>query len=607
MTAAPFIRAALAALDEAGDPTDARAIVERALTAAAPLARLPRPANARKRVTWAARQLAMAADHPARAYARAGDLIAALFEPLAGSTRPRPPAPEVAAAMTPDALVDALAPPPRVLARDIAHDLATRGALDPAALLADSDRERKALGIRAIARSTIGRHATPLAELACGPDPALAAEALAIGRPAAASLRSKLTAPLIARFDAGDAGTRARALAALQVLDLPLDDDRLVTALHDASAEVRTAAARSIARGSRRSHAAGVEMALIARLADDDAGVRAAALGAVMRYPAVHGPALIEPLCAIVDQRDRDARDAVYLLGRLAMIARTTRDREGASDGTTVVGDAANANVATSTARIVDTLIRAVLGPHSDLGYAAERALLALGVACPDIPLEVRLARSRAELASADPAVRRAGLDEARRLGAGAAPLLETIGLLARRLTTAMDTDERARVRATLTALGVADAELPVTPSRLEPHDDRIPREIGQRGAYAIGDVETALGLWDRATGKRLFAIEGAVALAFVPRRTQVAVIRVGDRWWFERYGIPSGERLGSIEVPEPLTAGRPASIAIAGGLATVWCELAHAPYRFHVALDDPDRVIDEAPVPGARPRRRWR
>jgi hypothetical protein len=115
--AEPFLRAALVAIDDAGDPTAVRATIEAALVEAAPLASISRPTNAKKRVAWAAHQLAMAADHPARAYSRLRELLAALFEPFAGSAprlarisdvvcdrgRRNAHRPEVAAAMKPAA------------------------------------------------------------------------------------------------------------------------------------------------------------------------------------------------------------------------------------------------------------------------------------------------------------------------------------------------------------------------------------------------------------------------------------------------------------------------------------------------------------------------
>src|SRR5688572_7113489 len=134
MRADLMLRAALVALDEAGDPTRVRAGIEAARKAAPALKQMARPANAVKRIAWAASQLAMFANDPARAYSRLRELVAALFEPLATYRRAAAPAPEVAMQMKPGALIDALAPQPRVLAREVA--LVAK--LDAKALLGDA-------------------------------------------------------------------------------------------------------------------------------------------------------------------------------------------------------------------------------------------------------------------------------------------------------------------------------------------------------------------------------------------------------------------------------------------------------------------------------------
>jgi len=620
----PFVRAALAAIDEAGDPTHVRSIVEGALVEAAPLRRLARPAGAKPRVGWAARQLAMAADQPARAYARLQELVAALFEPVAGTARPPAPAPEVAAAATPGALLDALAPPPRVLSREVA--LAAK--LDPDALLAEPTLARRVLGVRAIPQAMIGRHAAVLAELIAGPDP-LAAEALAICRPAAASLRGKLASPLTDRLDDADGATRARALAALHGLELPIDDARIAAALHDPVADVRIAAAHTI---NRDPVAETVEIALTSRLADDDEGVRTAALGAVIRYPALHGPALVEALRAIVRRGDSSAREAIYLLGKLGSIA-----RDAAIDIALGLASTSNPHQAgEALARItrgsaidqaiVEALRGALTGPRSDAARTAMVMLQTLGIPFDEPAVEQRLARATAELAGPDRMWRRSGLYEAQRLGAAAVALIPAIRDLGERLAAVASIDAREDlrlVREVLTELGVADDDLPRPPSRLEAYRGIAPRELQIHGAYAVGSISesaghgavpvSSLGLWDHGTGKRLFVIERAQVLAFVPKRAEIAVVRTAVRpdarhggtgradlaWWFERYAVPSGDRVASIEIAAPLTAGWPVKISIAGGLATVWCADESGPYRFHVTLGDPDQVIDEAPVAG--------
>ena len=120
-------------------------------------------------------------------------------------------------------------------------------------------------------------------------------------------------------------------------------------------------------------------------------------------------------------------------------------------------------------------------------------------------------------------------------------------------------------------------------------------------GERAIARAGEALGLWDAGTGKLLFAIDGAQLLELVPGRAEAAVLR---GWTFERFAVPAGTRLSTLPIPKALAHGRPTSLSIAADLATVWCDDADVPYRFHIKLD-PDRVLDEAPTLGRRPRKR--
>lgn len=647
MKAEPFVRVALAAIDEAGDPTGDRAIVEAALVSAAPLARLARPANARKRVTWAARQLAIAADQPARAYERLGELVAALFEPLAtrptrfdptAPPRPTLPAPEVAAKMTPAALLDVLAPPPRILSRDIA----STAKLDIEALLADPSREQRILGVRSIPQASLGKFSAALAQLITGEDEVLRAEAFAVCARAADSLRSKVVAALAVLLDVEPA-RRSRALDGMRELEMPLGDERLASLLHDQDARVRVAAARSVIRGRLP---AVVDMALIARLADDDADVRAAALGAVIRYPAVHGPALVDPLRTLLQRAEgtvavrTTTREAIYMLGRLGAIA-----RDAAVDIAVALASSTNPHQAGEALalitcgsavddRIIATLHQGLAGPRSDVARAAAMVLEGLGLPVPELSAEARIVRAATEIESSEPEIQRAGLFEAKRLGRAASSLIPVIRSLGERLVAIDTPTARAvltQVREVLTALGVAADELPRLGSRLESWQGQTPREVEVHGAYVIASIaESAavsvpsLGVWDNGTGKRLFVVERAALLVFIPGRAEVAALRTSRKpdasgtspadlaWSFERFDVPSGEPRGAIVVPAPMTYGWPASLAIAGELATVWCGcrrlgMEDAPYRFHVKLGDPDRVIDEVPVLGERPSSRKR
>ena len=69
MKAERLLRAALAALDEVGDPTGVRGVVAAALASSAPLRALPAPPGTLKRIGWHAAKLAMYADDP-RAHTR---------------------------------------------------------------------------------------------------------------------------------------------------------------------------------------------------------------------------------------------------------------------------------------------------------------------------------------------------------------------------------------------------------------------------------------------------------------------------------------------------------------------------------------------------------
>jgi hypothetical protein len=684
-TGEPFLRTALLALDEANDPTFARPILENALVEAAPLVSLHRPASAKKVVTWAAQQMAMHADTPARAYSRLRELLAALFEPLAGSRPIHAPAPEVALAMPPAALLEALAPAPRVLARA----LAVGEKLDARGLLADPELARRVLGIRAIPTASLGSYANELAAVIAGVpldthpreqapaadatneparathapsttvrahDPVdedddlagervargatrirdaafeavagieagiLRAEAIAICAPAADKVRAKLAAALAPYLTATNGDVRAAAIDGLHALKTRLDDAQLLAGLRDPIAAVRAAAARTIATGPfvlgapRPTYPTEIIQHLIALVDDVDPAVRNAALGAITRYPAMHGPELVEPMRAVIRRGGDESRAAIYLLGRLGAQATTAAiDIVRALASAThpqQVGEALIAVLAgDASVQVVETLRACVTGPRSSAAYTARVVLDKLGVASPELPLEARLARASDELASDDRDAQWSGLFEIKRIGKPAAELIPAIRALGDRVAVDPSTEARAtlsQVRDVLGELGVED--LPLPPSRLEAYRGIAPREVAVHGAYAIAAIAqgtvTSLGLWDHGTGKRLFVVERGEALAFIPGRTEIAVIRTELKrgWNFERYRVPTGERLASLAIPKPLTYGSPSELAIAADLATVWCDDNHAPYRFHIKLGDPDTLLDEAPILGGRSRKK--
>jgi hypothetical protein len=566
-----FLRAALLALDETGDPTNLAPAITAALEAPAAPRAIAKPTGTLKRVAWSAEQLAMCAGDPARAYANLRELLAAMFEPVAGTRRAPAPAPEVALTLTPAALVDVLAAPPRVMARE----LAIAAKPDIEALLASPHAHDRVLGIRAIATASLGRYAEAVAACIVDLDDAVRAEALEVSGYAAGKTRAKIAGALASISEESSADRRAAAIAGLRALKLPLADDRLAACLRDPHPAVRIAAARSVLTTCMPDLGA----ALVTCLADDDAHVRAAALDAVARCVTLHRPSLVAPLQQLVERHDGDTRAAVYLLGKLH-----EADRDG----------------------VIATLRACEHGPRSDVARAATLVLGQLAVPASEVPIDIRMLRAARELASPDRETQLAGLFEAARLGDAARPLVPAIKRLGEEVV-AVDVLEK--VQDVLGGLGVPPAELPRARVALAPWRGIAPRERAVHGAYAIATVrELGIGVWDRATGALLFVVEGAELLEVLPGRAEVGVLRVADDdWHFERYAVPSGERLSALAIPEALAYGWPSSLAAAGGLVTVWCGDEDAPYRFHIKLGEPDRLLDDEPSLGRRGRKRER
>ena len=555
-----MLHVALAALDEAGDPMRCRDVIEAAIAGGTAPELAVRPPQRKQQVTWAVRQLAahVAGNDPARAYRALRELLGALFEPVAGSTAARSPvsglpdagepalrsapAPEVALTMPAARLLDVLAPPPRVVPAELARGTTAE--------LADPDPVRRVLAIRALRKPSLAKVAQQIAAIiACDPIAYVRAEATALAASANEATRGKLAGALGEYLEHEQGETRAAAIDAIRALRASLDENQLASRLHDPVPIVRAAALQTILGGQ---HAPTVDAAVLAALRDPDPVVCYAALGAVARYTKLHGPVLVEPLRAVALREDGDPRAAIYLLGKL--------------------GDAS-------------ALQAAVTCGRSDVAHAAELVLQQLGETAHALTADERIARAARELASDDPDARRAGLLEARRLEARA--LLPAIRAL---------TGEPL-AREILGALGE-----PIPDARpLDHYRDQVPALRAIHGAYAVARAGDALGVWDHGTGTLLFAIEGAQILELVPGRAEAAVLR---GWTFERYTIPTGERISSLAIPKDLTSGRPTSLAIAADLATIWCDHADAPYRFHIKLD-PDRLLDDKPTPGRRTKRK--
>jgi hypothetical protein len=306
--AAPFLRAALHAVDEAGDPTGDRQILVDAIERAQPLVSFHKPSTARKVVGWAATQMAMSAEDPGRAYSWLRELLRALLDPVDGR-RGAAPAPEVAMAMAPGELVETLAPAPRVIARALAAGLK----LDARALLAEPDLAKRVLGVRAIPQASIGAFASELAQAITSD---VRGEAIAICQPATDKARAKVAEALQGFVVSRDGNVRAAAIEGIHALRFQLDDDALLAALHDVEAPVRAAAARTIGTG-RRGYLPAIEARVVALVTDDDAAVRLAALGAITRFPSLLSPALLAPLRDAGARGGDEGKTAMFLLGRL--------------------------------------------------------------------------------------------------------------------------------------------------------------------------------------------------------------------------------------------------------------------------------------------------
>lgn len=332
--AAPFLHAALFALDEAGDPTGDRQIIVDAIERAQPLVSFHKPGTAKKVVGWAATQMAMSAQDPGRAYSWLRELLRALLE-LVGDKRGAAPAPEVAMTMSPAELVETLAPAPRVIARAIAAGLK----LDAKALLADPDLAKRVLGVRAIPQASIGTHASELATtIASGgveaandatgvgtaaDREALRREAIAICQPAVDKARAKVAEALQGFVTVREGTIRAAAIAGIHALRFQLDDEALLAALHDGEAPVRAAATRTIGTG-RRGYLPAIEQRIVGLVSDEDSAVRVAALGAIVRLPSLLSPALLEPLREAGTHGGEEGQTAMFLLGRLGAQPNTT-------------------------------------------------------------------------------------------------------------------------------------------------------------------------------------------------------------------------------------------------------------------------------------------
>jgi HEAT repeat protein len=483
----------------------------------------------------------------------------------------------------------------------MAREVAIAAKPDIDALLASRRAADRVLGIRSIATAALGRYADQMAACIVDTDEVVRSEAIDVCGHATGKVRAKIAAALACLIDPSasaatstrdsstrdsstrDSSTRdssstdvrAAAVDGLRALKLPLADARLAACLRDPDPQVRAAAARSVLTTCLPD----VGAALVACLADPDARVRAASLDAVARCSTLHRPSLVAPLQALVQRHDGDTRAAVYLLGKLH-----EADRDG----------------------VIATWRACEHGARSDVARAATLVLGQMKVQPSNGPVEVRMLRAARELASTEKETQLAGLFEAARLGEDARPLVPAIKRLGEEVVAA---DVLAKVQDVLGELGVPPAELPKPRAALAAWRGIAPRERAVHGAYAIASVrELGIGVWDRATGALLFVVEGAELLEVLPGRAEVGVLRVAEEEWrFERYVVPSGERVASLVIPEALAYGWPSSLAVAGGLVTVWCGDEDEPYRFHIKLGDPDRLLDDEPSLGKRGRNRKR
>jgi hypothetical protein len=639
-----ILAVALRAVEEAGVSRAAVTTLRGAVAGKAAGKAGVMPAGGVRRIEWCARRIAAAAGQgdldDVELHMRA--MVRDLFAPVGIGEEARRPS-EIQAAWKASvsrsvaALLDVVAPPPRVLAPALAVIAgAKRSAAAHRKGLAAGPAAGRVAALRAVPRAMLESLVVELAALAVDdPEPYVRAEAVRIAAGGNQKLRARFEAIVQTRV----AVAPAAALAALAAIKRAPPADVLAALLVDpASATVRAAACACVRAGPVSRD---VEAGLLLALRDADTGVRAAALSAVSRWGIAQHATKLDSLVdalRIAARVGPDIRHAIYLLGQLG-----PRAAAAGLDVCRQLAATPNPYQAHETLVAFGSLpppARAILegharGPRSDVASAAEAVLSkVLGVTL-DIPVQLRLDRARAEIESVDRDVRSRGIFAARRGGMDAAPLVPALRALGERVATDDTIEGKAelsRVREALTALGCSPTDLPRPPSRFEAWRGNTPRERAVDGPYMIGEITSfvrhgavsvptsSLGLWEQATGALVFVVPDAQLLALVPGRDEAATLRTIVKadakhggtsradlaWMFSRHAIPSGEIVASLALPESFTYGWPSHLSISDGIAHLVGGDEDEPYQFTIALASgpkPDRLLDPAPVPLKRRR----
>lgn len=235
------------------------------------------------------------------------------------------------------------------------------------------------------------------------------------------------------------------------------------------------------------------------------------------------------------------------------------------------------------------------------------------------VPLAERIAQVAKQLSSDDADERVSALLAARELprsaGAALPILLEHGAKVVARMGDAHD-GELSFTREALRALGCPPDDLPHPLSRLQAFRGSVPSgTVRVERGYALAQFSTitsdapagialgSVGVWEDATGRFLFVIDGAELVTVLPGGTEALAVRTeggrgGPRaaWFVERYALPSGERRSSLEVRE-YVAGWPAELDVNEKtfVATIRVGDEDHPTRFRVQLGrngEPDAVM---------------
>lgn len=468
--------------------------------------------------------------------------------------------------------------------------------------------------------------------------------------------RRKVAVSLAKTLSAVSAPERARALEGIRALadtDAPVPPAKVLVALvRAAEPPVRAAACSCLGRLAPGDVDDAVREVVVRAFGDEDAQVRFAALEAI--HHARRGLGWAQPVdvpvlraLAGVAPEGGGRVDAQLLEGLVAFVrGGTAREQEQALEVVAALGPHAvpiavdvahafatadkNAHVFGPALRAMGTLpeeARPLLEAAAQRSAGAARHVnelleKAFGAR---IPLAERIAQIEGALASRDHDARLSALMAARdlpRAAAAALPVLLAHGAkVVARLGDGSDASrELAFTRDALRALGCPPDELPHAPSRLEAFRGSVPSGApAVEDGYVVATFSTvtsdapvgialgSVGVWDDATGKLLFVVDGAEHLRILSDRGEAVAVRAmgprgpGGAWFVERFELPTGRRLASLPV-HGYAAGWPTGIDVATErdrvIATVGVGDEDGRARFRVALgrgSEPDALLAPA------------